>query len=165
MLQPKPSHQNFGKMKFNRTTGVVRSPRAGRAGFTVIEVAFSAAIAALVLAGMFEGYNIAGRRAQYAACSLAANTAATGQLEQVIAASWIPSSGIYTLLGMGTTNTASLDLPSAQGHVVNCTNIVTITQVSTNPPYAMVQARCVWTFPNYGGVYTNTVAVLRAPNE
>ncbi len=142
-----------------------RAARAGQGGFTVIEVAFAAAIAALVLAGMFEGYNMSGRRSQFAACSIAANTAAMAQLERVVSASWVPSSGVTTLLGLGATNGASLDLPSAQGNTVNCTNAISVTQISTNPPYAMVQVSCIWTFPGYGGVYTNTVAILRAPDE
>ena len=49
------------------------------------------------------------------------------------------------------------------GSVVPCTNYITITQVSTNPPYAMIRVDCVWMFSDMGK-FTNTVAVLRAPN-
>jgi hypothetical protein len=66
---------------------------------------------------------------------------------------------------MSGTLTGNLCLPSAQGNVITCTNITTINQISTVPPYAMIKVQCIWTFPNYGGTYTNTVAVLRAPNE
>jgi type II secretory pathway pseudopilin PulG len=140
--------------------------RVRRAGFTLIEVAFSAAIAALVMAGMFQGYTMASRRAQYSACSLAANAAAMKQLEQIISADWIPSYGISNIFSPTLTGTQSgaLGMPSAGGNFVNYTNYVSVTQVSANPPYAMIEVQCVWVFPDYGGVYTNTVAVLRAPN-
>ena len=152
-------------MKIKRPSGTARNRSAGHAGFTLIEVAFATAIAALMLAGMFQGYNLAGRRAQFSACSLAANTTAMGQLEQVIAANWVPSPPYANnlLLTLSSTNMTNLCLPSAQGNVVNCTNITTVTLVSTNPPYAMVQVQCIWSFPDYGGTFTNTVAVLRAP--
>ena len=149
-------------MRVNAT--VKNTPKLRQAGFTLIEIAFAAAIAALVMAGMFEGYTIAGREAQFSACNLAANTEAMRHLEQVVAADWIPSYNNNTLLGMSGTQTGNLCLPVANGNVVNCTNYTTVTQISTTPPYAMVQVQCVWSFPTYGGTYTNTVAVLRAPN-
>jgi type II secretory pathway pseudopilin PulG len=152
-------------MKIDRPTGTARNRGAGQPAFTLIEVAFAAAIAALVLAGMFQGYNMAGRRAQYSACTLAANAMAMQQLEQCIGATWLPSIGVTTLLNQNGTNSTNLYLPSAQGNVVNCTVTYNTTPVSSNPPYAMIQAQCVWTFPGYGGTYTNTLAVLRAPNQ
>ena len=125
------------------------------------------AIAALVLGGMFTGYNMAGRRAQYSACSLAANSEAVRQLEVVMSVPWvqsIPNSQLFAT-NLTAPQYHNLCLPSALSNVVNCTNYTTIKQISTNPPYAMIQVQCVWTLPNYGGTYTNTVAVLRAPNE
>ena len=153
-------------MKIDRPTGRGGNQSGGQAAFTLIEVGFAAAIAALVLAGMFQGYNMAGRQAQFSACTLAANSAAMCKMEQVISANWIPSYGVTELFSSSLTApvTGNLCLPSAQGNVVNYTNYTTITQVSSTPPYAMIEVQCVWTFPSYGGVYTNTVAVLRAPN-
>jgi prepilin-type N-terminal cleavage/methylation domain-containing protein len=135
-----------------------------QAGFTMIEVTFAAAIAALVLAGMFQGYNMAGMQAQFSACNLAANSQAMKQLEQADSASWVPSYNNNELLTMSGTNTGNLCLPSVNGNLINCTNYTTVTQISTTPPYAMIQVQCVWSFPSYGGMFTNTVAVLRAPN-
>jgi prepilin-type N-terminal cleavage/methylation domain-containing protein len=152
-------------MKIDRLKSTARNRCAGHAAFTLIEVAIATAIAAMVLAGMFQGYNMAGRRAQYSACSMAANCMAMQQMEQCVAASWVPSYGITTLLNQNGTYSTNLCLPSAQSNVVNCTVSYTTTQVSVSPPYAMIQAQCVWTLPNYGGTFTNTVAVLRAPNE
>lgn len=154
-------------MKIVRPTGAIENRSAGRAGFTLIEVVLATAIAVLLLAGMFQGYNMAGRNAQYAACNTAANASAMQQLEQIISTDWVPSYGKLQLFSPSLTNSFSvkLCLPSAQGNVVPCTNYTTVAQISTNPPYAMIQVQCVWTFPGYGGVYTNTVAVIRAPNE
>jgi prepilin-type N-terminal cleavage/methylation domain-containing protein len=149
-------------MKISAT--IKNAPKPGQAGFTMIEVTFAAAIAALVLAGMFQGYDVAGRRAQFSACNLAANTQAMRQLEQVEAAQWVPSYSETELLTLSSTTTANLCLPSANGNLINCTNYTTVTLISANPPYAMIQVQCVWNFPTYGGTYTNTIAVLRAPN-
>ncbi len=119
--------------------------RNKRAGFTLIEVAVSSAIAALLFAAVFKSYTIIGRRVQFAAYDLAANTTAMRQLEQTIAADWVPSSGILTLFTASLTNSVrtNLCLPSVNGSVVNCTNFITVTQISTNPPYAMVRVDCV----------------------
>ncbi len=154
-------------MKIDTTTGIPGIRRAGPAAFTLIEVVLATAIAAFMLAGMFLGYNMAGRNAQFAACNLAANASALKQLEQIISTDWVPSYGKLQLFSASLTNpqTVNLCLPSAQGNVVPCTNYTTVSEISTNPPYAMIQVQCVWTFPSYGGVYTNTVAVIRAPNE
>ena len=140
-------------MKTYRLTGTGGNRRSGRGAFTIIEVVFATAIAALVLAGMFRGYNMAGQKAQFSAWSLAANTTAMRQMEQVIAATWIPSytnfsSNANQLFSPSLTNpvTGNLCLPSANGNVVTCTNYTTITQVSTTPPYAMIEVQCVWGF-------------------
>jgi type II secretory pathway pseudopilin PulG len=151
-------------MKINEPTGKTRDRCAGQPAFTLIEVVFAASIAALVLAGMFEGYNMVGRRAQYSADNLAASAMAMGQLEKVISTQWIPSEGNYSLLNRSSTNTNNLCLPSANGSVITCTNYTTVSNISTTPPYAYVQVQCIWSLPTYGGTYTNTVAVIRAPN-
>lgn len=156
-------------MRINATINKAAQLRQG--GFSMIEVVFAGAIAALVLAGMFRGYSVVGQTAQYSACNLAANACAMRQLEQIVAADWIPSYNVTELFSSTLTvpQTGNLCLPSANGNVINCTNYATITQVSASPPYAMVQVQCVWSYP-YGGtatnnqVFTNTVAVLRAPN-
>ncbi|HWD20952.1 MAG TPA: prepilin-type N-terminal cleavage/methylation domain-containing protein [Verrucomicrobiae bacterium] len=135
-----------------------------RGGFTLIEVAVASAIAAMLFAGIFKGYNMIGRRVQFASYDLAANTTAMRQLEPLMNAQWVPSSGITTLFTPALTNTTAtnLCLPSANGSVVTCTNYISVTQVSTNPPYAMIRVDCVWGFDSMG-TFTNTVAVLRAP--
>ena len=135
-----------------------------RAGFTLIEVAVASAIAALLFAGIFGGYNIVGRRVQFAAYDLAGNSCAMKQLEQILDSQWVPASGITNLF-TSYPNTVSnyLYLPSANGSFTACTNYITITTASSSPPYAMIRVDCVWYFPQTG-LFTNTVAVLRAPN-
>jgi type II secretory pathway pseudopilin PulG len=152
-------------MKIDESTGKARNRRTGQAAFTMIEVTIAAAIAGMVLAGMFEGYNMAGRRAQFSSCNLAANAMAMQQLEQVISVDWVASSGVNSLLNMSSTNLANLCLPSANGNVINCTNYTRVTAISSIPPYDFIEVQCVWSFPTYGGTFTNTIAVLRGPNE
>jgi type II secretory pathway pseudopilin PulG len=152
-------------MKIMRLASANRKRSGVREAFTLIEVVIAGAIAALVMAGMFEGYTMAGRRAQFSACSVAATSEAMHQLEGAFSAEWVPAYGENALLALGGTNTANLCLPIAESNLITCTNYTTVTEISTNPPYAMIQVQCVWGFPNYGGTYTNTVSVLRAPNE
>jgi hypothetical protein len=132
----------------------------------LIEVVLATAIAALVMAGMFTGYNMAGRRAQFSACNIAANNCAMAKMEQCIAAQWVPSFGITELFAPSLTvpQPTNLCLPVARSNFVTCTNYTTISQVSSTPPYALIQVQCVWSFPAYGGTYTNTVTTLRAAN-
>jgi prepilin-type N-terminal cleavage/methylation domain-containing protein len=144
-----------------------RNRCAAQPAFTLLEVVIATAIAALVMAGMFQGYNMAGRRAQYSACSIAANSEALRKLELVLSIPWVetvPGSALFS------TNTAAnlytnLCLPSALSNVITCTDYTSVTLTSSNPPYALIQVRCVWGFPSYGGTFTNTVATIRAPNQ
>ena len=149
-------------MKINKLKGQTSRRPAGEGAFTLIEVAFASAIAALILAGMFEGYNMASHRAQFSACNLAASAAAMQRLEQVVANAWLPANN--ALLTNSGTRYANLCLPSANGNVINCTNTTLVTSIAASAPYAFVQVQCTWTFPTKTNVYTNTVAVLRAPN-
>jgi len=152
-------------MKFDSLTRtVIYNRRAGHRGFTLVEVVLATAIAALVMAGMFSGYNMAARRAQFSACSIAANTLAMRQMEQCVAAKWVPSYGNVTLLSLNGSYSTNLCLPSAKSNVVTCSVEYGVSQVSSSPAYAMVGVTCVWSLANYGGSYTNTVITMRAPN-
>jgi len=134
-----------------------------RAGFTLLEVAVAAALAGLLFAAIFRAYTVIGRRVQFAAYSLAAHTAAMQQLEQSMAAQWAPSSGVETLFNTyPATVSNTLYLPNFGDITVPYTNFVSITQISSDPPYAMIRVDCVWAFADMG-IYTNTVAILRAP--
>lgn len=134
--------------------------------FTLIEVAVALAISVVVMAGMFKGYTMAARRAQFSSFNLAANAMAMQQMESIVAATWVISGTAVTNLFSATlTNTqiAALCLPNSATNLVYATNYATVTQVSTNPPYCMVQVSCIWNFMDMG-TFTNTVAVLRGPD-
>jgi type II secretory pathway pseudopilin PulG len=140
--------------------------RRGFAAFSLIEVCVALAIAVLVMAGMFQGYQLSSRRAQYASFSLAASAMAMQRLESIVAAQWVVSGTTITNIFnpvLQATTTNSLCVPSSGTNIMYGTNYVTITQISTNPPYLMVRVDCAWNFMGMG-VFTNTVAVLRAPD-
>jgi prepilin-type N-terminal cleavage/methylation domain-containing protein len=134
--------------------------------FTLIEVAVALAISVLVMAGMFKGYTMASRRAQFSSYQLAANAMAMQQMESIVAATWEVSGTAKTNIfspSLSNPQTNALCLPSSGTNLVYATNYATVTQLSTNPPYLMVQVSCVWNFMGLG-TFTNTVAVLRAPD-
>ena len=140
--------------------------RGAAPGFTLIEVAVALAISVLVMAGMFKGYTLASRRAQFSSYQLAANAQAMQQLESIVAATWVVSgTSVTNIFSSSLTNTqiAALCLPNSATNLVYATNYATVSQISTNPPYLMVQVSCVWSFMGMG-VFTNTVAVLRSPD-
>ncbi len=147
----------------------INQPVRGRGtvpAFTLIEVAVSVAIAALVMTGMFKGYNMASRRAQFSSFQLAANAMAMQQMESIVAANWVISGTTITNIFNPTltaTQVNALCVPNSETNLVYATNYATVTQISTNPPYVQVQVRCVWNFMGMG-LFTNTVSVLRAPD-
>jgi hypothetical protein len=123
-------------------------------------------IAALVMAGMFKGYTMTSRRAQFSSYQLAANAMAMQQMESIVAATWVISgTSVTNIFSPSLTNTqvSALCLPSSGTNLVYATNYATVRQISTNPPYVMVQVSCVWRFMDMG-TFTNTVGVLRSPD-
>jgi type II secretory pathway pseudopilin PulG len=140
--------------------------RGAAPAFTLIEVAVALAISVLVMAGMFQGYTMASRRAQFSSYDLAANAMAMQQMESIVAATWVVSgTSVTNIFSPSLTNTqvSALCLPNSATNLVYATNYATVTQISTNPPYLMVQVSCVWSFMGMG-TFTNTVAALRAPD-
>ena len=137
---------------------------AGACAFTLAEVCMAAAIAALLCTAVIKVYMIGSYKSQYAACSFAANMQALKHIEQVIYANWVPSYGINDVFNSALTNTdvENLEMPVSNTNTVTCTNYTTVTQISANPPYLIIQVSCVWGF-NALGTYTNTIAVLRGP--
>jgi prepilin-type N-terminal cleavage/methylation domain-containing protein len=140
--------------------------RRDSSAFTLIETAVALAIGALLLAGMFQGYILASRRAQFASFSLAASAMAAKQMENIVAASWVVSGTSVTNIfnpALVATQVNALCVPNSQTNLVYGTNYATLTQLSTNPPYLMVTVSCVWNFMGLG-TFTNTVGVMRAPD-
>jgi prepilin-type N-terminal cleavage/methylation domain-containing protein len=154
------------KVKLPTRPGQPGPAKSHSKAFTLVEVAVATAIAGLVMAGMFQGYIMASRRAQFSSYSLAATATAMKQMERIVAATWVISGTQSTNLFnpvLTATQTNALCLPSNGTNLVYATNFATVTQLSTNPPYAMVQVQCVWNFMGLG-IFTNTVAVIRAPD-
>lgn len=140
--------------------------RKKSSAFTLIEIAVALAISVVVMAGIFKGYTMAARRAQFSSYNLAANAMAMQQMESIVAATWVISgTSVTNLFSSSLTNTqiAALCLPNSATNLVYATNYATVTQVSTNPPYVMVQVNCIWNFMDMG-TFTNSVAVLRGPD-
>lgn len=138
----------------------------GSTAFTLIEVCVALAITMLVMTGMFQGYQIASRRAQYANFSLAASALAMQRMESIVASQWVVSGTSVTNIfnpALTATQVSPLCVPNSSTNLVYGTNLVTLTQVSSNPPYIMVRVDCVWNFMGMG-TFTNTVAVMRAPD-
>jgi type II secretory pathway pseudopilin PulG len=134
--------------------------------FTLIEVAVALGVAVLVMAGMFKGYTISSRRAQFSSFQLAAQATAMQQMESIVAATWVISGTSKTnIFSPSLTNTQvnALCLPSSGTNLVYATNYATIQQISTYPPYVMIEVSCVWNFMGMG-TFTNTVAALRSPD-
>jgi len=134
--------------------------------FTLVEVAVALGIAALVMAGMFKGYTMASRRAQFASYSLAASATAMKQMERIVASQWVVSGISVTNIfnsALTAVQTNALCMPSSGTNLVYATNFATVTQLSTNPPYVMVRVDCVWNFMGMG-LFTNTIAVMRSPD-
>jgi type II secretory pathway pseudopilin PulG len=134
--------------------------------FTLIEVVVAMLVATLVMAGMFKGYTMASRRAQFTSYSLAASATAMKQMERIVASQWVISGLAITNIfnpTLTTVETNALCMPSNGTNLVYATNFATVTQLSVNPPYLMVRVDCVWNFMGLG-VFTNTLAVLRGPD-
>ena len=92
---------------------------------------------------------------------------ASQRLENIVAASWVVSGTSVTNVlnpALRAQQVNALGLPSSGTNLVYATNFVTVTQISINPPYLMARVDCVWNFMGMG-TFTNTVAVLRAPDE
>jgi prepilin-type N-terminal cleavage/methylation domain-containing protein len=147
---------------------ICQPDRGGRKppAFTLIEVAVALAIAVVVMAGMFKGYTMASRRAQFSSYQLAANAMAIQQMERIVGATWVVSgisvTNIFSPV-LTANQTNALCLPISGTNLVYGTNYATVTQISTNPPYLMIQVSCIWNFMGLG-TFTNTVATIRGPD-
>jgi len=140
-------------------------------GFTLVEVVMSIAILALVIQGVLLGYVQSARWTEWSAQSLAAQSLASQGAEQARSAKWDPQAwpqaigpGLSDELGV--TNymqTNILDIPM-NGTPVIVTNFISITTTSTNPPVRQIRSDCVWEFMSRG-LFTNTVIMLRAPDQ
>ena len=150
-----------------KEAAAVRRKRWGNlSGMTLVEVVVALAISVLLLTGIFKGYILASRRAIYTSYSVAADALAMKQMEQIFDASWVPSAGWNNVFdpALTATQTNALGMPGSSTNLIYATNYATVTQISQNPPMAMIRVDCVWSFMDMGK-FTNTVAALRAPDR
>ncbi len=155
------------KMKIKRP---ISSPGNGQEAFTIVEVMVAFAVAALMIAGMVQGYSLASRRTEFATYNLAAESMALKQMELAMTASLRPDSGVDQLLSSNFTNNYDyLCMPVSETNLVSCTNYTTITTISANPTLKMIQVDTVWSFLSQAvtgtkQTFTTTVATIHAPN-
>ena len=146
--------------------------------FTLIEILISFVILTLVMSGLMYGYVEANRIAEWNAMSLAAQSYAIQGAEQLRAADWRPRDGTNTgqntaweiWPGYSETNIGVLDVPIKGNPATNdfaffVTNIVWVTEPSTNPPLLQIRSDVYWIFPFTGQQYDNVVILQRAPDQ
>lgn len=138
-----------------------------RSGFTLTEVVMAMSIGGLMMAGTVSGYIQCMRQVEWASYSFAANSLAMQKLEQTRAAKWdrLAYPAVDAVVSTNfPVEVQVLDVPTSKTNVVYATNYTTITTVSTTPPLKMIRVDCTWQFLNRG-VFTNTIATYRAPEQ
>ena len=147
--------------------------------FTLIEILISFVILALVMSGLMYGYVQANRMAEWSSMSLAAQSYASQGVEQLRAADWRPrdpstNHGPNTAWeiwpGYSRTNIGILDVPikgnpASTNFAFFVTNIVKVTEPSTNPPLLQIRSDVYWIFPFTGQQYDNVEILQRAPDQ
>lgn len=157
--------------------------RSGDSGFTLVEVLIAFLIFGMVTSGLILGYTTANRMATLSSMSLAAQSFASQGAERARAANWRPRD-YPPATGPGTmdelparadgkpvfTNIDFFDIPT-KGNPSDAdfdswvTNYVWVTNVSINPPLRSIRSDAIWKFPLTGKIYTNTIILLRAPDQ
>ena len=151
----------------SRAVAPRRRRAVGIAAFTLAEVVVSLAIASTVISGIVTGYINCVYRAEWLACSVAAQSMATQRLEQIRSARWDTLAN--PPLDEVTTNQfpmviQPLSLPQAGTNVINATNRTFITVISSDPPMRLIRVECTWRFPGRR-VYTNSLTTYRSPAQ
>lgn len=158
-----------------------RSKHLGRefeGGFALGEVLVALFILSLVFSGLIYGYVQANRMSEWSSMSLAAQSYASQGAEQARASDWRPrdwpqTNGPGTMDELPPTNYTTVDIMDIpiKGNPTNTdfafwvTNFITVTTYSPNPPLRQIRCDCCWIFPLTGQVQTNTVILLRGPDQ
>jgi len=148
------------------------------AGFALGEVLVAIFILSLVFSGLIYGYVQANRMAEWTSMSLAAQSYASQGAEQARAADWRPrdwppTNGPGTMDELPPTNYTKVDIldipirgdPSSSDFSFWVTNNITVTKYSDNPPLRQIRSDCCWFFPLTGQLQTNTVILMRGPDQ
>jgi type II secretory pathway pseudopilin PulG len=164
-----------------------RSGRSGRSAciraFSLVEVLISFVIFGMSTGGLVYGYVTVNRMAEWSSMSLAAQSSASQGTERARAANWRPRDYPATN-GPGTmdelppaangwpvfTNVDFFDIPAkgdpaSTNFTMWVTNYVWVTSYSVNPPLRQIRSDAIWTYPFTGKVYTNSIVLLRAPDQ
>lgn len=144
-----------------------RRPARAQAGMTLVEVVVALAISGLAVAGIVGGYLFSVRSAEKSALSLAAHARAMERLETTRGAKWDTSTW-PPLDELASTNfpdqVVLLDLSGSGVGSTYGTNVLQISQISTNPPLRQIRVDCIWRF-NATQLLTNTIQTCRAPDS
>lgn len=148
-----------------------------------MEIMIAFGILAMTTGGLVYGYVTANRLAEWSSMSLAAESFASQGTERARAANWRPrdyppATGPGTMDelpppaggGPAITNVDFFDIPSkgdpdSSDFDLWVTNYVWVSNVTTNPPLRMYRSDAIWRFPLTGKLYTNSVVLLRAPDQ
>lgn len=139
----------------------------GQAGMTLVEVVVATGIAALTVGGILTGYVFCATSSEFAALSLAANSAAMENIERTRSAKWDTSAYPVVDQLVATnfpTRAITLDVAGSGTGVISATIQTTISQISVTRPLRQIRVDCVWQFKGVKNV-TNTVATCRAPDQ
>ena len=134
---------------------------------TLVEVVLSLGIAALAVAGIISGYIFSTASAQKWALELAANAKAMERIEETRSAKWDTSSWppVDQLVATNFPDqVVTLDQSGSVTAMVYATNILQISQISTDPPLKRIRVDCIWSFRG-AEVHTNTIETCRAPDQ
>ena len=136
--------------------------KKGTAGFTLVEVMTSVAIAGFVAGGIIAAYALAAQHAEWSTTKAAAHRSAIAELERWRAARWHAGTNEYV---PGTyVSAVTLSLPETNASPQPATNRTTISLISTNPPLVFIKTECIWAIPGRGP-FTNEVYTYRAPDQ
>ena len=166
-------------MRFKR---VKHSQQRSQSGFTLVEMLVAFLVLMFVVGGIIYGYTQANRIADYTAMSLAGESESIQGVERVRAAQWDPHQYPYAtgpntgdevttnLTGPAMTFVDFMDIPSKgtpnQTNFNNwVTNYIYVTPVTGSYQLRQIRSDAIWTYPATGQVVTNTVILLRAPDQ
>ena len=153
-------------MKIGFIPSRLREARAR--AFTLVETVIALAVGALVLGGLVLGYVMSTQRAEWSAYSLAAQSLAIQRVEQARAVKWDPQTyppqPDLLVPSNFPPSQEILDIPMTGGQFIYATNYTTITDIPGPSPVKMIRVDCVWRF-GARGVFTNTIATYRAPDQ